>query len=163
MNGADSIENVLVLQGGGSLGAFGCGVFKALAESRVKIDILAGTSIGGVNAAIIAGSKNKRPEVALEQFWIELAENSVDLVPPPVMPSIPPPATDSELESYYSRYYQQASISFRYALSFYSSALYGNRMMFLPRWRPEYAIKDPIYFRPYEWTYIYDHPPCVNT
>jgi hypothetical protein len=81
-------------------------------------------------------------KVALEQFWLELAENSVDLVPPPVMPSIPPPATDSELESYYSRYYQQASISFRYALSFYSSALYGNRMMFLPRWRPEYAIKD---------------------
>jgi predicted acylesterase/phospholipase RssA len=98
MNGAHSIENVLVLQGGGSLGAFGCGVFKALAESRVKIDILAGTSIGGVNAAIIAGSKNKRPEVALEQFWLELAENSIDLAPPPVMPSIPPPPTHNELE-----------------------------------------------------------------
>jgi NTE family protein len=132
MNGAHSIENVLVLQGGGSLGAFSCGVFQALAESRVKIDILAGTSIGGVNAAIIAGSKNKRPEVALEQFWLELAENSIDLVPPPVMLSIPPPPSHNELESYYSRYYQQASISFRYALSFYSSALYGNRMMFLP-------------------------------
>ena len=25
-------ENVLILQGGGSLGAFGCGVFKALAQ-----------------------------------------------------------------------------------------------------------------------------------
>jgi NTE family protein len=45
MNGADSIENVLVLQGGGSLGACGCGVFNALAECIVKIDILAGTSI----------------------------------------------------------------------------------------------------------------------
>ena len=51
-------ENVLILQGGGSLGAFGCGVFKALAEKNVKIDIVAGTSIGGVNAAIIAGSRN---------------------------------------------------------------------------------------------------------
>jgi predicted acylesterase/phospholipase RssA len=128
MNGDHSIENVLVLQGGGSLGAFGCGVFKALAESGVKIDILAGTSIGGVNAAIIAGSKNQRPEVALEQFWLELAENSIDLVPPPVMPFILPPHAHNELESYYSRYYQQASISFRQALSFYSSALYGNRM-----------------------------------
>jgi NTE family protein len=156
-----SVENVLVLQGGGSLGAFGCGVFKALAESRVKIDILAGTSIGGVNAAIIAGSKNKRPEVALEQFWLELAENSIDLVP--IMPSIPSPSTDNELESYYSRYYQQTSISFRHALSFYSSALYGNSMMFLPRWRPEYAIKDPKYFRPDEWTYLYDHSPLAST
>jgi predicted acylesterase/phospholipase RssA len=33
-------------------------VFKALAETRVKIDILAGKSIGGINTAIIAGSKS---------------------------------------------------------------------------------------------------------
>jgi len=65
------IENVLILQGGGSLGAFGCGVFKALSQKDVKIDIVAGTSIGGVNAAIIAGSKNeKQPEQLLEQFWL---------------------------------------------------------------------------------------------
>jgi NTE family protein len=69
------IENVLVLQGGGSLGAFSCGVFKAFAEKNVKMDIIAGTSIGGVNAAIIAGSKNGHPEVALEEFWLELAES----------------------------------------------------------------------------------------
>ena len=53
------VENVLILQGGGSLGAFGCGVFKALAQNNVKIDIVAGTSIGGVNAAVIAGSKDE--------------------------------------------------------------------------------------------------------
>ena len=45
------IENVLILQGGGSLGAFGCGVFKALFQRDIKIDIVAGTSIGGVNAS----------------------------------------------------------------------------------------------------------------
>jgi predicted acylesterase/phospholipase RssA len=42
-------------RGGGSLGAFGCGVFKALANNNIKIDIVAGTSIGGLNATIIAG------------------------------------------------------------------------------------------------------------
>jgi NTE family protein len=74
------VENVLVLQGGGSLGAFGCGVFKALRKNKIKLDILAGTSIGGVNAALIAGSKEEdHPELALEQFWLEIAENSVDL------------------------------------------------------------------------------------
>ena len=74
---SDSIENVLILQGGGSLGAFACGVFKALASSNIKIDIIAGTSIGGLNASIIAGSKEKdHPEKALEQFWLELAEGS---------------------------------------------------------------------------------------
>jgi len=159
----NGIENVLILQGGGSLGAFGCGVFKAIAESRVKIDILAGTSIGGINAAIIAGSKDKRPEFALEQFWLELAENSIDLVPPLMSSSIPLDPTVNELESHYSRYQQQAGVSLRQALSFYSSALYGNNMMFLPRWRPEYAVKDPKYFRPHEWTYIYDHSPLAST
>ena len=34
----NGFENVLILQGGGSLGAFGCAVFKALAETRVEID-----------------------------------------------------------------------------------------------------------------------------
>jgi len=52
MSSSTSLENVLILQGGGSLGAFGCGVFKALANNNVKLDIIAGTSIGGVNAAI---------------------------------------------------------------------------------------------------------------
>ncbi len=158
----NSVENVLILQGGGSLGAFGCGVFKAIAESQVKIDILAGTSIGGINAAIIAGSRDKRPESALEQFWLELAENSIDLAPSLTHP-IPPDSSNNKSDSYYSRYYQQAGVSFRQALSFYSSAIYGNSMMFLPRWRPEYAIKDPEYFRPAEWTYIYDHSPLALT
>lgn len=158
----NSVENVLILQGGGSLGAFGCGVFKAIAESQVKIDILAGTSIGGINAAIIAGSRDKRPESALEQFWLELAENSIDLAPSLTHP-IPPDPSNNKSDSYYSRYYQQAGVSFGQALSFYSSAIYGNSMMFLPRWRPEYAIKDPKYFRPTEWTYIYDHSPLALT
>ena len=48
---SDTIENVLILQGGGSLGAFGCGVYKALMKNNIKIDIIAGTSIGGLNAA----------------------------------------------------------------------------------------------------------------
>ena len=75
-----TLENVLILQGGGSLGAFGCGVFKALANNNIKLDMIAGTSIGGINAAIIAGSKDeKHPEEALEQFWLELSESFVDL------------------------------------------------------------------------------------
>lgn len=75
-----TIENVLILQGGGSLGAFGCGVFKALAKRNIKINIVAGTSIGGVNAAIIAGSKHdEHPEELLRQFWLELSDSYVDL------------------------------------------------------------------------------------
>jgi NTE family protein len=64
---AEKIENVLILQGGGSLGAFGCGVYKSPIRNNIKINIVAGTSIGGVKAAIIAGSKNKEhPEQVLD-------------------------------------------------------------------------------------------------
>jgi len=62
------IENVLVMQGGGSLGAFACGVYKGLAKRNVRIDIIAGTSIGAVNAAIIVGSKNDHPEKSSKNF-----------------------------------------------------------------------------------------------
>ena len=106
---SDTIENVLILQVGGSLGAFGCGVFKALANSNIKIDIVAGTSIGGLNASLIAGSKGEdHPEKALEQYWLELAEgSSANLNPPfiewlagyptststsiPILTPLPPP------------------------------------------------------------------------
>jgi hypothetical protein len=36
-----NIENVLVLQGRGSLGAFACGVFKALVKKNIRLDIVA--------------------------------------------------------------------------------------------------------------------------
>jgi predicted acylesterase/phospholipase RssA len=49
-------EAVLVMQAGGSLGAYECGVFKALAKHNVWFDIIAGTSIGSVNATVIADS-----------------------------------------------------------------------------------------------------------
>src|SRR6478609_51973 len=75
------VENVLVLQGGGSLGAFACGVFKALVKRDVRIDIVAGTSIGAVNAAIIVGSKSDHPEKELEDFWIEIGESNLNIVP----------------------------------------------------------------------------------
>ena len=48
------VETVLVLQGGGSLGAYECGVYKTLAKHKIKFDIVSGTSIGALNAAIIA-------------------------------------------------------------------------------------------------------------
>ncbi|HXT84433.1 MAG TPA: patatin-like phospholipase family protein, partial [Verrucomicrobiae bacterium] len=73
------VENVLVLQGGGSLGAFECGVYKALVKNNFSMDIIAGTSIGGINAAMISGSKNKeRTEELLENFWLELSESYID-------------------------------------------------------------------------------------
>lgn len=166
------IENVLILQGGGSLGAFGCGVFKALYQKGIKLDIVAGTSIGGVNAAIIAGSKNvKHPEQMLEEFWLELAENFVDLDSfTPFSPYLEQLAAKSPYFS--SSISQQSNNESERTLeayrnkairSFFSSAMFGNDKMFKARWRPEYAFTDPEYFEPAKWTYLYDLSPLAKT
>jgi NTE family protein len=54
-------ETVLIMQGAGSLAAYECGVYKTLHKPDIELDIIAGTSIGAVNAAIIAGSKTNNP------------------------------------------------------------------------------------------------------
>lgn len=166
----DSVENVLILQGGGSLGAFGCGVFKALANSNIKIDIIAGTSIGGLNASIIAGSKGEvPPEKALEQYWLELGESSIANLNSPSMeglarnpiPTLTPlssPATATIDHSAMTHISEVKSV-----MSFYTSAIYGDNKIFVPRWRPEFAFRDPQYFTPNKWTYLYDHSPLVKT
>jgi NTE family protein len=48
-------------------------------------------------------------------------------------------------------------------ISFYNGAIYGNKKVFISRWRPEYALTDPEYFTPHKWTYLYDHSPLINT
>ena len=60
--------------GGGSLDALAYGVFKALVKNIIKIEVVACTLIGEVNASIIAGSKENYTEEVLKQFWLELAE-----------------------------------------------------------------------------------------
>ena len=123
---SDTIENVLILQGGGSLGAFGCGVFKALASNNIKIDVVAGTSIGGVNAAIIAGGKQEQhPEKVLEQYWLELAEGSTSSYGESLIPQYAPLAEDTKK---LNRISQAKS-----TMSFYGSALHGNKKVFMPR------------------------------
>jgi len=58
---------VLVLQGGGALGAYQVGVYKALHEAGVEPDWIIGTSIGAINASIIAGNpRETRLERLLE-------------------------------------------------------------------------------------------------
>jgi len=73
----NNLENVLVMQGGGSLGAYECGVYKTLAKHKIKFDIIAGTSIGAINASLIVGSKDDQPEKTLEDFWIDIADKTM--------------------------------------------------------------------------------------
>lgn len=77
----------LGLQGGGSFGAFGWGVLdRLLAEERLEIAAISGTSAGGVNAAVVAdgyarGGGREGARAALQRFWRGLSATGAMLSP----------------------------------------------------------------------------------
>lgn len=60
---------VLVLQGGGALGAYQVGAYQALHEAGVEPDWVIGTSIGAINASLIAGNAPGDRLERLREFW----------------------------------------------------------------------------------------------
>ena len=100
-----AVDTVLILQGGGALGAFECGVVQALEERDIHPTLVAGVSIGAINAAIIAGNPGNATRV-LEAFWRELSLDVPDL-----------PNED-----------------LRRALSSLQSVVFGSPHFFRPRW-----------------------------
>ena len=60
---------VLVLQGGGALGAYQVGAYQALHEAGVEPDWVIGTSIGAINASLIAGNAPDERLQRLQEFW----------------------------------------------------------------------------------------------
>jgi NTE family protein len=66
----------LALQGGGALGSYQAGVYEALAEHDYCPDIVAGTSIGAINCAIIAGNAPEARVARLRQFWEKVSSPS---------------------------------------------------------------------------------------
>jgi len=155
-------ENVLVLQGGGSLGAFACGVYKALVKKKIRIDIVAGTSIGAVNAAIIVGNKSGHPENDLEEFWLEIAESNYKIIPDIYLFDY-----DSHNQKYVPKQVSSASAN---------AAMFGVPKMFIPRWlklQPTeqdisqdgrgYSKQPRDFADPSKWTYLYDHSPLIKT
>jgi NTE family protein len=60
---------VLVLQGGGALGAYEAGVYERLAATKLEPDWVVGISIGAVNGALIAGNPPQRRAERLREFW----------------------------------------------------------------------------------------------
>ncbi len=60
---------ILVLQGGGALGAYQAGVFESLSKVYREPTWVAGISIGAINAALIAGNAAASRVARLQEFW----------------------------------------------------------------------------------------------
>jgi NTE family protein len=73
---------VLVLQGGGALGAYQLGVYQAMHESGIEPDWVIGTSIGAINAALIAGNPPEGRVERLLAFWNRVTNQSCSDMPP---------------------------------------------------------------------------------
>ena len=108
-------QTVLILQGGGAMGAFECGVVKALEENGIFPDVVAGVSIGAFNAAIVAAHP-RQAAPALEAFWRDLSLDT-------------PSAPSEELRRAYASTY---------------ALLFGSPKFFLPRWMTSLLHPDQL-------------------
>ncbi len=73
---------VLVLQGGGALGAYQAGVFEELVRIGVTPQWVAGVSIGAINAALIAGNAPDKRLDRLHEFWDLVSSTPVSMQAP---------------------------------------------------------------------------------
>lgn len=128
--GRMSMQKVLILQGGGALGAFECGVVKALEENKIFPDIVAGISIGALNGGIIASHPHAATQ-ALESFWSELKV-------------ISPPINYEPL---------------RRMITSSNILQFGVPNFFRPRWLPSFGDMSSGWTAPTEWTGFYDTAP----
>ncbi len=107
------------MQGGGSLGAYECGACKVIAKHDIKFDIIAGTSIGAINASIIASGYTKKDGIknsvkSCEDFWMDLAGAGNNISTPSPLAFLP--------------YKEKSELSAAYSL------FYGNQRAFTPLW-----------------------------
>lgn len=124
-------QTVLALQGGGAMGAFECGVVKALEEDGIFPDIVAGISIGALNGAIVAAHP-RHATAALESFWADLAVHT------PFTPGSEAGRAATALQV----------------------LMYGVPKFFRPRWLPTWPAAPgwPLPL-PMHWTSYYDTAP----
>ncbi len=73
---------VLVLQGGGALGAYHGGVYQAMHEAGLEPGWVIGTSIGAINGAIIAGNQIDKRFERLREFWSRVEQSTPPVLSP---------------------------------------------------------------------------------
>jgi NTE family protein len=71
-------HEILLLQGGGALGAYQAGVYEGLAEADIEPSWVVGISIGAINAALIAGNPPEQRVERMREFWRRI---SIDVGP----------------------------------------------------------------------------------
>ena len=111
---------MLVLQGGGALGAYQAGVYEGMAERGFAPNWVTGVSIGAINGALIAGNAPERRLERLRAFWDRVSS---------AMPIVAP------------AYLDPLRLAFNRVSGFATMAL-GVPGFFVPRIPPPYLAPD---------------------
>jgi len=130
-----STRKILILQGGGALGAYECGVYQELAPGLDDLAVVAGTSIGAINASLIAKyyRQEDRGAATLERFWKDILAN-------PSFPFCPIPGAFQPLHAVWT------------------SVLFGNRHLFTPRlWNPLVPLSAQSFYSAQPMEQTVDH------
>jgi NTE family protein len=114
-------EQILVLQGGGALGAYQAGAYEALCAGGHAPTWVAGISIGAINAALIAGNPPERRVARLHEFWDTVTAGSIGGLPG--VPGMEPGGDFHELLN---------------EASAFATALFGRPGFFTPRFPPPF-------------------------
>jgi NTE family protein len=75
-------HQILLLQGGGALGAYHAGVYEGLVELGHAPTWVVGVSIGAITAALIAGNPPERRVARLHAFWDRISSYAPQAWPP---------------------------------------------------------------------------------
>ncbi len=121
---------VLVLQGGGALGAYQCGVYEALHNAGVQPDWFAGISIGAINAALLAGNDPESRLDVLQEFWSRVS-----------MPALPLPKQTFDWQRQFVDALPSSGMlsAWADAMSAVSALVHGQTGFFVPRMPPPFA------------------------
>ena len=65
----DRQQVMLVLQGGGAMGAYQAGVYRAMQEAGIEPDWVVGSAFGTINAGLIVGNPPEVRRRQLDEFW----------------------------------------------------------------------------------------------
>jgi NTE family protein len=74
-------HRILLLQGGGALGAYQGGVYEGIAAVGFAPDWVVGISIGAINSALIVGNPPGRRVARLREFWDRVSVRSPQALP----------------------------------------------------------------------------------
>lgn len=139
----------LVLQGGGALGSYQCGVYEGLHQAGIRPNWFAGISIGAINAAILAGNAPADRLEQLRGFWERIVEPGGAL-------SMPALAIRSAIAAFPD---ETELLSWARGMSAFGALVQGQRGFFEPRLLSPFLFSDGSA----QATSFYDTTPLYET